>query len=266
MSSGYVHSIEVGSFVDGPGARVVVFFTGCPLHCVYCHNIDVCRARGRLMSAEQIVDRVSASAAFLRSSGGGLTLSGGEPLAQPEFAADVLRGTRHLGVHTAIETSGYLGERVDAEMLGLIDLVILDIKSWDPETYRRVTGVELEPTLAFARRLADVCKPTWVRFVLVPGLTDAPENVSGLARFVAGLGNVERVEIIPFHQMGQHKWEALGLPYTLENTQPPSPEDLERATSLFEAEGVSVGITRLAPCESNSEQREMSTHASGPGT
>jgi pyruvate formate lyase activating enzyme len=248
MSMGFVHSIEVGSFVDGPGTRDVVFLSGCPLHCLYCHNPDVCRVRGERTSAEKVVAQIARSAEFLRASGGGITLSGGEPLAQLEFAHDILRGAKALGLHTALDTSGYLGERVSDEMLDSVDLVLLDIKSFDPVTYREVTGVDIAPTLQFAERLARLCKPTWIRFVLVPGLTDDPTNVSDLAHFVAGLSNVERVEIIPFHQMARHRWKELGVEYRLSETEPPTDAQMDDARRLFDAEGVTTGVSHAAPC------------------
>jgi len=248
MATGYVHSIEVGSFVDGPGTRFVVFLTGCPLACQYCHNPDVCRVRGDLTDSAEVVARIERTAHFLEAGGGGVTLSGGEPLSQPGFALAILKGAKAHGVHTALETSGVTGDRVSQELLDNVDLVLLDIKSFDPDTYRKVTGGDVAPTLRFAQRLADICKPAWIRFVLVPGLTDDPENITGLARFVAGLPNVERVEVIPFHQMGRQKWEDLGLEYQLADTQPPTDEELQRAAELFEAQGVSVGTKHLAPC------------------
>jgi len=248
MSTGYVHSVEVGSFVDGPGARFVVFLSGCPLSCQYCHNPDVCRVRGELTDSDEIIAQIARTADFLIADGGGVTVSGGEPLAQASFALDILKGAKALSVHTALDTSGYLGDRVTDRMLEAVDLVLLDLKSFDEATYREVTGVEIAPTLRFAERLAELCKPTWIRFVLVPGLTDDPHNISGLARFVAGLPNVERVEVVPFHQMGQYKWEELGVPYRLSDTEPPTPEEAQRAQDLFEAEGVAVGVTHLAPC------------------
>ena len=175
----------------------------------------MCRVRGERTDSDHVVAQIARTADFLKAGGGGVTLSGGDPLVQPEFALAILKGARALGLHTAIETSGHLGDRVTPELLDAIDLVLLDIKSFDPETYREVTGGEVEPTLRFAEKLAEVCKPAWIRFVLVPGLTDDPANISGLARFVAGLGNVERVEVVPFHQMGRQKWEELGIPYSL---------------------------------------------------
>lgn len=246
---GFVHSIEVGSFVDGPGMRFVVFLAGCPLRCQYCHNPDAwaCHAEQQT-AASDVLARIERSATFLRSGGGGVTVSGGEPLAQAEFAHEILRGAKELGLHTALDTSGYLGDRLTDEMMGDIDLVLLDIKSFNEGAYRELTGVELEPTLTFAERLSAKCKPMWIRFVLVPGLTDDPGDIASLARFVSRLSNVERLEVLPFHQMAQHKWEELELPYQLKDTPPPTPAQMEHVVSLFEAEGLPVGRGRFTPC------------------
>jgi pyruvate formate lyase activating enzyme len=250
MATGYVHSVEVGSFVDGPGTRFVVFLTGCPLRCQYCHNPDVCRVRGERTESDAVLAKIARTAHFLKAGGGGVTLSGGEPLSQPKFALAILKGAKALGLHTAVETSGFVGDRISPELLGSLDLVLLDIKSFDPATYREVTGGDVAPTLRFAERLAAACMPTWIRFVLVPGLTDDPANITGLARFVAGLPNIERVEVVPFHQMGRQKWEDLGLPYKLADTLRPTDEQLRQASALFEAQGVAVGMRHLAPCVS----------------
>jgi len=188
---------------------------------------------------------------FLKAGGGGVTVSGGEPLMQAEFAHDILRGAKALGLHTALDTSGYFGERVTPEMLEVLDLVLLDIKSFDEATYREVTGVGIEPTVLLAERLSSACVPVWVRFVLVPGLTDEPANVAGLAHFVAGLRNVERVDVVPFHQMGRHKWDDLGIPYSLRDTLPPSPDEIRRVNDQFEAEGIAVGEQHPRLCTQN---------------
>lgn len=248
MSKGYVHSVEVGSFVDGPGIRYVVFLAGCPLRCLYCHNPDAWACRGEPTDSERVLERIARTADFLASSDGGVTVSGGEPLAQAGFALDILRGSKRLGLHTALDTSGYLGDRATDEMLAETDLVLLDIKSWDRDTYRRLTGVDLQPTLDLALRLAAACKPMWVRFVLVPGLTDAPDNVEGLASFVATLENVERVEVVPFHQMGRHKYEELRIPYRLADVGSPSSEQVRRVQDVFRAKGLPVDEGRFAPC------------------
>lgn len=252
---GYVHSIEVGSFVDGPGTRFVVFLSGCPLRCRYCHNPDAwsCKPEQR-RDAAHVLAQIERSAAFLRGGGGGVTISGGEPLAQAKFAHEILRGSKRLGLHTALDTSGYLGERLSDEMLGDIDLVLLDIKSIDPDAYRELTGVELEPTLELAKRLSAMCQPMWIRFVLVPGLTDDPGQITRLARFVSRLDSVERVEVLPFHQMAEHKWADLGLRYSLAKTPPPTAEQIAAAVHAFHAEGVAVGEGRFTPCNPTAQE------------
>ncbi len=245
MSKGYLHSVEVGGFVDGPGVRYVVFLSGCPLRCRYCHNPDSWRLdSGTETSSDELLERIGVTASFLRASGGGVTISGGEPLVQAGFVRDVLAGAKSLGLHTAFDTSGFLGDRATGEILDATDLVLLDIKSFDPATYRDVTGVDVEPTLRFARRLAQAGKPTLIRYVLVPGLTDGSGNLTRLARFVATLGNVQRLEVLPFHQLGRHKWEQLGIPYSLARTPVPTDEELWRAREVFLSAGVPMEIRR----------------------
>jgi len=231
---GYAHSYETGSHLDGPGVRVTLFLSGCPLRCQYCHNPDTWKLKhGMRVPLERIVTRLGHFAPALRSMRGGLTLSGGEPLVQPAFSRRIFAAAKSYGLHTALDTSGFLGERATDEYLQSVDLVLLDIKSWDPETYRRVTNQEVAPTLRFAERLAAMGKPVWVRFVLVPGLTDDPANVAGVAKFIAPMKNVEWVEVLPFHQLGTFKWKALGLEYQLADTPPAGPELLARVLGQF---------------------------------
>jgi pyruvate formate lyase activating enzyme len=235
---GYAHSYETGSRYDGPGSRVVLFVSGCLLRCTYCHNPDTWHLKdGTYVSAQHVIDRLGSFAPALRALDGGLTISGGEPMVQLAFTRRILAGAKQLGLHTAIETSGYLGDRVDEKYLSCLDLVLLDIKSSDPQTYRTATGRELAPTLRFAERLAAMGKPTWVRFTLVPGLTDDPANVEGIARFVAPMKNVEWVEVQPFHQLGAFKWKAMGLDYKHANTSPPTPDLVNRVLEQFRAAG-----------------------------
>ena len=238
---GYAHSYETGSRYDGPGVRVVLFLSGCLLRCTYCHNPDTWHLKdGTYISAQHVIDRLAGFAPALQAMDGGLTISGGEPMVQLAFTRRILAGAKALGLHTAIETSGFLGARADDRFLSCLDLVLLDIKSSDPETYRRATGRELAPTLRFAERLAAVGKPAWVRFTLVPGLTDDPANVDGLARFVASLSNVEWVEVQPFHQLGGFKWRAMGLDYKHFDTPTPTPELISRVIGQFRAAGCRV--------------------------
>jgi pyruvate formate lyase activating enzyme len=235
---GYCHSYETSSRYDGPGLRIVLFVSGCLLRCTYCHNPDTWHLKdGTYVSADQVLGRLGDFAPVLRSLGGGLTISGGEPMVQLAFTRRIFAGAREMGLHTAIETSGFLGDRADESYLSAIDLVLLDIKSSDPDTYRRVTGRDLAPTLRFAERLASLSKPVWVRFTLVPGATDDPANVDGIARFVAPMKNVEWVEVQPFHQMGEFKWKAMGLEYQHLNTPPPSRELVDRVIGQFRDAG-----------------------------
>jgi pyruvate formate lyase activating enzyme len=235
---GYAHSYETGSRLDGPGVRITLFLSGCPLRCQYCHNPDTWYLKhGVRVSLDRVVTRLGHFAPALRSMQGGLTISGGEALVQPAFTRRIFAATKSLGLHTALDTSGFLGVRATDEYLQNVDLVILDIKSWDPETYRRVTRQEVEPTLRFAERLAAMNKPVWVRFVLVPGLTDDPDNVAGIAKFVAPMKNVEWVEVLPFHQLGAFKWKDLGLDYQLADTPPASPELVSRVLGQFREAG-----------------------------
>ena len=236
---GWVHSVESGGTSDGPGIRYVLFLAGCPLRCLYCHNPDTRHMHdGTPTSSADIVEEIGTYAEFLRRAKGGVTISGGEPLVQPEFCAAVFRGAKDLGLHTALDTSGFLGTHADDYLLSDVDLVLLDIKAFKESTYRRLTGVPLRPTLEFAERLAEMGKPIWLRYVLVPGLTDNPAEIEELAAFVAGLGVVKRVDVLPFHKMGEYKWRQLGLPYQLAGTQPPSPELTERVRDRFRAQGL----------------------------
>jgi pyruvate formate lyase activating enzyme len=241
MTTGWIHSYETGGTADGPGVRFVLFLSGCPLRCRYCHNPDGWRMKsGRRVDSAEVNTMLDKYVPFLKRAGGGLTISGGEPLNQAEFCRDVFRHARSRGLHTALDTCGYLGAQADDDLLDLIDLVLLDIKSMKPDLYEKVTGVELDPTLRFARRLADRNQPAWVRFVLVPGLTDDRENIDQLGSFVAQLPNVQRLEVLPFHQLGAYKWTELGLEYLLEDTPPASPEEAETAREALRTHGLTV--------------------------
>ncbi|WP_447588027.1 pyruvate formate-lyase-activating protein [Microbacterium lacticum] len=245
---GSVHSWELVTAVDGPGTRLTTFLSGCPLQCLYCHNPDTLSMKdGHPVTSDELLARIARYRGVFRATGGGITLSGGEVLMQPAFAARILRGAKELGIHTAIDTSGFLGAAATDAMLEDVDLVLLDVKSGDPDTYRRVTGRDLEPTLAFGRRLAEMPHgpEVWIRFVLVPGLTDDIDNVERVAEYAASLnevmpGTVTRVEVLPFHQMGRDKWAALGRDYQLGDTQPPTPALTERVRDQFRAHGLTT--------------------------
>src|SRR4029453_16814605 len=193
--------------VDGPGVRVVAWTAGCMWRCRYCHNPDTwTMTNGIPVTMTRAVEELRKYRYGLKVMSGGLTISGGEPLMQHRFVVKLLNAAKGMGIHTTVETNGYFSERLTDQDLDAIDLVMLGIKTWDPERHRHLTGMDNAPTLAFARRLAGQKRKIWIRFVLVPGLTDDPDDVAAIARFAAGLGNVERVEVLPFHQMGRYKW------------------------------------------------------------
>ena len=236
-----VHSWEMVTAVDGPGTRMTLFLSGCPLRCQFCHNPDTMEMRtGTLEKVEDVVRRIRRYKRVFGASGGGLTISGGEPLFQIAFTRRVLQEVHDAGIHTAIDTSGFLGSRLSDEDLANIDLVLLDIKSGDEATYKEVTTRELQPTIDFGDRLAAAGKPVWVRFVLVPGLTDAPENVESVADIVARWPNVERVEVLPFHNMAADKWRELGMNYRLADTKPPTAESLAATREIFRSRGITT--------------------------
>jgi pyruvate formate lyase activating enzyme len=238
---GRLHSWDISTGVDGPGTRFVAFLAGCPLRCLYCQNPDTWRMRdGSPSTAGQLIAQVRGFVSFVRTAGGGMTVSGGEPLLQPAFTHALFTGAKELGLHTALDTSGALGVRATDDLLDVTDLVLLDIKSWDPARYHRLTGAAIGPTLDFARRLAGRGTPVWIRYVLVPGLTDDPTDVGGVAGFAAGLGNVERVDVLPFHRLGAAKYDRLGIPFTLRDTPPPDAALLTRVRDQFTAAGLTV--------------------------
>src|SRR6185436_7584075 len=190
---GFLHSFTTGATVDGPGVRVVAWTAGCMWRCLYCHNPDTwTMTNGMPVTVTKAAEELRKYRRGLKVMSGGLTISGGEPLMQHRFVVKLFAAAKAMGVHTALDTNGYYGDRLSDADLGVVDLVLLDIKAWDPERHRRLTGMDVDATLAFARRLADRRRPVWVRYVLVPGLTDEREEIQNVATFAAGLGNVER--------------------------------------------------------------------------
>jgi pyruvate formate lyase activating enzyme len=238
---GFLHSFTTGSTVDGPGVRVVAWTTGCQFRCLYCHNPDTWNLNNGIpVTLDRATTELRKYRHGLKTMGGGLTLSGGEPLMQDRFAVKLFHAARGMGIHTALDTNGSLGHRLSDEELEKIDLVLLDIKCSDPDLHRRLTGIDLAPVLEFARRLASRQRPVWLRYVLVPSLTDKIEDIARLADFVAGLGNVQRVDVLPFHQLGKFKWKELKLQYQLEEIDPPSAELVRVSREEFRARGLNA--------------------------
>ena len=238
---GYVHSYEVGTTVDGPGLRFVAFLSGCLLRCQYCHNPDTWHKRnGHPVTVSAAMRQIGKYAKVLNITKGGITLSGGEPMVQRPFMTRIFRRCKELGLHTCLDTSGRMGDRMTDQDMMDIDLHLLDIKSGDPEIYKKVTHQPLQPTLDYAKRLSALGRPMWIRYVLVPGLTDGFDNVEKVADFCAGLKTIERVEILRFRQLGSDKWTKLGLEYPLANCEAPSAELSERVREQFRSRGLTV--------------------------
>jgi pyruvate formate lyase activating enzyme len=238
---GFLHSFTTGSTLDGPGVRVVAWTTGCMMRCVYCHNPDTWTlSNGIPVTLAQATEQLRKYRRGLQVMSGGFTLSGGEPLMQHRFAVKLLTAAKSMGIHTALDTNGLYGDRVSDGELEAFDLVLLDLKMSNPERHRQVTGMDVAPTLRFAQRLAEHQRPIWVRYVLVPGLTDGVDDIAETAAFAAALKCVERVDVLPFHQMGKYKWKNLGLEYKLEDVEPPSASIIERTCALFRGMGLTA--------------------------
>ncbi len=240
-SVGWVHSWDLSTGVDGPGTRLVFFLSGCAMRCLYCQNPDTWRrADGGETPIERVEQLITRYQPFISVAGGGFTLSGGEPLQQPAFTKRALQAATDAGLHTAIDTSGFLGRRADDELLDATDLVLLDIKAGTDGGHRRLTGRPLGPSLEFARRLAERAQATWVRYVLVPGYTDRTVELDAFIAIVAELANVQRVEILPFHKLGALKYEKLGIRFPLADTPPAGPELVAEVRERMLAGGLPV--------------------------
>ncbi|MCL2565582.1 MAG: pyruvate formate-lyase-activating protein [Defluviitaleaceae bacterium] len=241
---GRIHSIETCGTVDGPGIRYVVFAQGCPLRCMYCHNPDtwsINNPNAMRRTVSELMPDIIKYKSYFRATGGGVTLTGGDPLMQKEFALELFKACKQEGLHTCLDTSGY--SRVDAltkTILEYTDLVLLDFKSINPDTYEKVTGFPIERTMKFAKYLSDNNIPAWALFVLVPGLTDDEKELKDLAAYLTTLKNIERVGVHPFHQMGAYKWRQLKLDYQLNNAPTPTPEETEKVRELFKSYGFVV--------------------------
>lgn len=236
---GRIHSVESFGALDGPGIRYVLFLQGCPLRCVYCHNPDSwCAEGGQRIGSVDVVNDILRYKNFINS--GGVTLSGGEPLMQPDFAASILEGCHEHGLHTAIDTSGGVSVLMSRPAIEKADLLLLDIKAADDELFRRITGRDIHNTLETLNLCEKLHKPVWIRHVLVPGLTLNDAQLHDLGRMLQHYHCIEKVELLPFHKMGEYKWEALGEPYTLGDTRPPTPEEVEHARALLRGFGLPV--------------------------
>lgn len=229
-----IHSIETFGTVDGPGIRFVTFFQGCHLECKYCHNRDTWDINsGNYISVDELLDEILRYKTYIMPNGG-FTASGGEPLLQPYFLISLFKKLKKENIHTAIDTSGMI-EITDTikEALSLTDLVLLDIKHINPDKCKELVGFSNEKELKFARYLSDNNIPIWIRQVIIPGVTDNEEDLIKLKDFIKSLKTVKKVELLPYHNLGEYKWEKLGFEYKLKGIRPANSDDIERAKGIL---------------------------------
>ena len=232
---GHIHSIESFGTVDGPGIRFVIFMQGCTLKCKYCHNRDTWKVNaGKKITIDELVKEIQNYRTYIENSGGGVTVSGGEPLLQAEFVTELFKNLKELGIHTALDTAGSIPLSPSIkELLKYTDLVLLDIKHIDDEKSKNLTGFSNKNNLEFAKYLNNINIPIWIRQVLVPGYTDDKFDLQKLKAFINSLSNVEKVELLPYHNLGKFKWDEIGDKYELENVVPPSQEDIKKAEQIL---------------------------------
>ena len=234
-----VHSVESFGSVDGPGIRFVIFLKGCAMRCQYCHNPDTWdRAGGNLRSVDDVLSQALRYRSYWGKKGG-ITVSGGEALLQIQPLTELFHKAKDLGINTCLDTSAQPFSRKDGRfsafeaLMKYTDLVLLDIKHIDNDAHKRLTGWENENILDCARYLSDIHKPVWIRHVLVPGINDDDESLHRLRSFIDTLSNVERVEVLPYHDLGVYKWEQLGIPYKLTDVKPPTEESVLHARKIL---------------------------------
>ncbi|MCR8745529.1 pyruvate formate-lyase-activating protein [Romboutsia lituseburensis] len=241
MVKGRIHSIETFGTVDGPGIRFILFMQGCPLRCKYCHNRDTWDAKGgKEYTTDEIINQALKYSSYMKFSGGGITASGGEATLQPEFLTELFAKAKKNNIHTCLDTSGFVDIETVDPILDNTDLVLLDLKHMVEEKSKDLVGVGIEKTLKLAKHLDERNIPVWIRHVLVPGVTDDVENLEKIGQFVSTLNNVDRLELLPYHTLGVHKWENMGIDYQLKDTPDATSEDIEKAKQIIEKFGVKV--------------------------
>ncbi len=237
---GNIHSFETFGTKDGPGIRFVLFMQGCPLRCLYCHNVDTWKMKNAKyqLSVDEVVKKITDIKSFIKT--GGVTISGGEALLQNDFVNEVFKRCKENNIHTALDTSGYIINESVKKTLESVDLVLLDIKHINKEKHKNLTGVELDNTLEFLNYLATINKKVWIRYVLIPQYTDSTDDIEELAKYLSLFSNIEKVEVLPFHQMGQEKWEKENIVYKLKEIPTPSREEVQKAENIFKKYNLNI--------------------------
>lgn len=240
---GRIHSIESFGTVDGPGIRFITFMQGCLMRCLYCHNRDTWDLHGgKEMKVDDLMSQIISYRPFLEASGGGVTASGGEAILQADFVAELFKACKKEGIHTCLDTNGFVRKHTPIidELLDNTDLVMLDIKQIDNAKHIVLTNVSNQRTLQFAEYLHKRGQKTWIRYVVVGGYTDDIPSAQALAEFIQPMTNVEKVELLPYHELGKHKWEAMGEKYELNDISPTSTETMEQIKQTFTNLGINA--------------------------
>lgn len=243
MIKGRVHSIETGGTVDGPGIRYIVFMQGCLMRCKYCHNRDTWDLEGgKEMTVDEVLDDLRCYRHYIDASGGGITASGGEATLQAEFIGELFRRCKEEGIHTCLDTNGFV-HNYSPELLKILentDLVMLDLKQLDDEKHIDLTHVSNRYAKQFAEYLHQHNIKTWIRYVVLDGYTSDERSIEMMADFIKGMDNIERVELLPYHKLGAHKWKEMGEEYQLEGIEPPSKETMNRCAEQLKQHNIPV--------------------------
>lgn len=244
---GRIHSFESFGTVDGPGIRFIVFFQGCLMRCLYCHNRDTWDLKGgREVTVKELMNEIVTYKHFIMPNGGGVTASGGEAMLQAEFVTEWFKACHAEGISTCLDTNGY-ARNIDQTVNALIeetDLVLLDLKQLNDEIHQKLVGVPNKRVLAFAKYLQKINKRTWIRYVVVPGWSDDDDSVHKLGQFIQGMTNIEKVELLPYHKLGAYKWATIGDKYMLEHVEPPSKESMDRVQAIIQHYGHEVTFSK----------------------
>jgi len=233
QNEGYVHSIQTLGTLDGPGLRYVIFMQGCALRCAFCHNPDTWRmVHGRLVTVDWLVEDIKHYLPYIDKTGG-VTVSGGEPLLQADFLQVLFRHLGFLGIHRAIDTSGYARLEQVEELLANTDLVLMSIKHALPDKHLLLTGQPPDRPREFADYLTKINKSVWLRYVLIPGYTDSREDLQALVELIRPMTNAQRLELLPYNDLGQSKWEQLGLTCPFTDFRPPQEHEIQQAREIL---------------------------------
>lgn len=239
MIQGAIHSTESFGSVDGPGVRFIIFLKGCKMRCRYCHNVDTWDPHSNdLRTADELLDQAERYRSYWGKEGG-ITVSGGEPLLQIDFLLDLFKKAKARGINTTIDTAGQPFTREEPffskfqELMQYTDLLLMDIKHIDPVEHRKLTGQPNDNIIDMFRYLSDIGKPIWIRHVLIPGITDDDGYLQRTRDFILTLRNVKKIEVLPYHSMGEYKWKEMGIPYSLEGTESPSAERVTNAERIL---------------------------------